>query len=103
MAVPKKPGFEVARDILDFGLTLQTISVVIAFAAEKNKTDFLRGLKELIASFHQVLNDKEKKELAGRLDEMMKTKADEFLTELEENCQPDEVNQIVDELKKVTA
>lgn len=89
------------KAILQVGLTIQMVSVIVAFAIKKGKTDFLTKLNELILEMSKTLSDDEKKELQTDTDTMIAQKADEMIKNMGENMSPEELEQAISELKDI--
>lgn len=96
-----KMAKENLKAVLQVGLTIQMISVVIAFAIKKGKTDFLTKLNQIILEMSNALTEEEKKELQEDTDTMIAQKADEMIKLMGENMSPEEIVQAISELKDI--
>ncbi len=77
------------------------ISVIAAFAIKKGKEDFLKKLNDLLLEFNTSLSEAEKKELQEDTNRMIEIKAEELVTSLGEELSPEELDQVVDEMKNL--
>lgn len=102
---PQNNDAKIAKEnlkaILQVGLTIQMVSVIVAFAIKKGKTDFLTKLNELILEMSKTLSEDEKKELQTDTDTMIAQKADEMIKNMGENMSPEELEQAISELKDI--
>ncbi len=96
-----KQARETLKAALQVGLTVQMVSVVCAFAIKKGKEDFLKKLNDLILELHGTLSEEEKKELQEDTNAMMEQKAEELVTSLGEELSPEELEQVVGEIKSL--
>ncbi|MCS7092543.1 MAG: hypothetical protein NZM26_04285 [Patescibacteria group bacterium] len=89
------------RTVLQVGLTIQMISVIIAFAVKKGKTDFLTKLNQLIVEMSKSLTEEEKKELQSDTNAMIEQKAEEMIKQMGESMSPEELEQAINDLKEI--
>lgn len=89
------------KAVLQIGLTVQMVSVIVAFAIKKGKEDFLKKLNGLLLEFNGGLSVDEKKELQEDTNRMIETKAEELVESLGETLSEDELKQAVDEMKQI--
>lgn len=92
---------EQLKAILQVGLTIQMISVVIAFAMKKGSEDFLRKLNDLLLEYNTHLSPEDKKELADDTNRMIDQKAQELVESLGEQLSPEDLQSVIDEMKHI--
>lgn len=89
------------KAVLQVGLTVQMVSVIVAFAIKKGKEDFLKKLNTVLLEFNQGLSEEEKKELTEDTNRMIDTKAEELVESLGETLSPEELDEAINEMKQL--
>lgn len=89
------------KAVLQVGLTVQMVSVVVAFAIKKGKEDFLKKLNDLILELNGTLSEEEKKELQENTNRMIEIKAEELVESLGVTLSEEELKYAVDEMKNL--
>ncbi len=87
--------------VLQVGLTVQMVSVIVAFAIKKGKEDFLKKLNDLLLEFNQGLTEDEKKELSEDTNQMIETKAEDLVESLGEQLSEEELKAAIEEMKQI--
>lgn len=98
---PANTERENLKAVLQVGLTIQMISVAIAFAMKKGKEDFLKKLNDLLLELNNGLSDEEKKELGEDTNRMIDQKAQELVTSLGEQLSEEELKAAIEEMKNI--
>lgn len=92
------------KTILDFGLSIQSVAVIVEFCAKNNKLDFLKKLNELITTLVGSLTEEEKTRLQKDMDSMLEKKAGEFVNELgSSGLSSEEMDKAIDGLKSAVS
>jgi microsomal dipeptidase-like Zn-dependent dipeptidase len=89
------------KAVLQVGLTIQMVTVIVAFAIKTGKTDFLTKLNEIILEMSKSLTDEEKKELQQDTDSMIAQKADELVKNMGDTMSPEELESAINDLKEI--
>lgn len=91
---------EKLKVVLQFSLTLDLISVMIAFAIRKQKLDFVANLNKIILEMQNSLTEEERKELQNETDTLISQKAEEMVKLVNKNMDPEDIAYVISELKK---
>lgn len=86
--------------VLQFSLTLDLISVMIAFAIRKQKLGFVANLNKIILEMQNSLTEEERKELQKETDTLISQKAEEMVKLVNKNMDPEDIAYVISELKK---
>ncbi len=84
--------------VIEFGLFLETVTVMLGFSVKFNKTEALKKIKEIVDSFPGTLNEAEKIEYQTQIDKMIQKKGDKLLEELKKEFTADEIKEILPQL-----
>lgn len=88
------------NDVLQVGLTVQSIAAVITYALKNNKQDFIKKLNSLLEEFNNSLNDQEKEELTKDIEVTIEARSEEFLKELSNELSEEEMDEAMRFLKE---